>query len=172
MIEPIDHAIWRVAVQAPRRGRGTISLAYAGAFAMKNPQGTPSKACPTTSSVSELAYAILVRYQKQKAVNATHKERYKNRGVHKNQPQNSSPTVSETVCNRTSEENTDEGTALAGLEKSTLPFCWNCPTGTFNENTEFFLKGTLCDKVTVQEHIERFHNLTGISCYITQIMAR
>lgn len=62
MIEPMDHAIWRVAVQAPRSGRGTISLAYAGAFAMKKPQGTPSKACPTTSSVSELAYEIPVRH--------------------------------------------------------------------------------------------------------------
>lgn len=112
MIEPMDHAIWRVAVQAPRRGRGTISLAYAGAFAMKNPQGTPSKACPTTRSSSESAYEIPISHRNQQANNSPYKERYENRGVHKNQPQDSSPAVSDSVGDRTGQEDTDEGTAL------------------------------------------------------------
>jgi len=89
----------------------------------------------------------------------THKEGNKNGGVHKNQGQDGSPAVAETVGDRSSQKNTDKSTTLPGLEEGTLPSGWDSVFGSFHEDTVLSFKVRLRDKVTVQEHVERLHDL-------------
>jgi len=79
----------------------------------------------------------------------THKEGNKNGGVHKNQGQDGSPAVAETVGDGSGQKHTDKSTTLPGLEKGALPSGWDSPTGSLYEDTVLFFKGGKSDKVTV-----------------------
>ena len=93
-----------------------------------------------------------------------YEERDEDGGIHQNQAQDGSPTVANTVGNRSSKENTNKCTALTGLEESTLPFRGDGVLG-FSRNgyAVTVLKSRKRDKVSVEKHVKRFHNLTGIS---------
>ena len=159
----MDQLIWRVAVQAPRSARGTTSLAYAGEFAIKRPHGTPSNACPTTRSSRDSAWKEVVRKVSTYTLGCkTHEEGNENRGDHDNQAQESCPAVANTVRDRSSDEDTNEGTTLARLEQCTLPFGGDDMTRR-NQHTESLLEGTLSDEIAVQEHVEGLHDLIGVS---------
>ena len=108
-----------VEVAKPRRARGTISLAYAGELAMKNPQGTPSKNCPTVRTDSEVAYIISKWHLKFKA---THKEGDEDGADHADQCAKGGPLVSEFVGYWSSSKDSDESSTLSSLEEGTLPF--------------------------------------------------
>ena len=95
-------------------------------------------------------------------VEATHKEGNENCGIHKNQGKDGSQAVAETVGDGSGQENTDESTTLTGLEESTLLSGWDGMTGSLN-HTVLLLKSGKRDKVTVQKHVERLHDLMGIS---------
>lgn len=93
----------------------------------------------------------------------THKERDEDGGVHKNQAQDGGPAVAETIRDGSSQENTDKSTTLTGLEEGTLPSGGDSPHFRSSGHTVSLLESTKRDKVTVQEHIERLHDLKGVS---------
>ena len=107
----------------------------------------------------------LVRRSAQQQSQATHKEGNENSRVHQTQGQDGSPAVSDPVGNGSGQENPDESTTLTGLEEGALPSGWNGPTGSINVDAEPFLKSGKGDKVGVQKHVERLHDLVvmGIS---------
>lgn len=88
----------------------------------------------------------------------TYEERDKDGGIHHDQGQDGSPTVSKPVGDGARGEDTHKGTALARLEESTLPPSGNGIT-VADWNTVSLLKRTLRDKVAVEEHVKRFHDL-------------
>jgi hypothetical protein len=90
---------------------------------------------------------------------ATHKEGNENSSVHKNQGQDGSHAVAETVGDGSGHKNTDKSTTLPGLEEGTLPSGWDGHTGSLHLDTVPIFKRGKCDKVTVQEHVERLHDL-------------
>lgn len=94
----------------------------------------------------------------------TYKERDKNCGVHENQTDDGSPTVADTVGDGPGQEDTNESTALASLEEGTLPLRFDSPLVGSHLNTVSFLESAEGNKVAVQEHVERFHNLADVSC--------
>lgn len=89
----------------------------------------------------------------------THKEGDEDGGVHEDQGQDRRPAVTKAVGDGTSEEDTDKGTTLAGLEEGALPFGGNCVGPVGLEFAVLVLEGGEGDKVTVQEHVERLHDL-------------
>jgi len=52
-----------------------------------------------------------------------YKEGDENRSVHQEQPKECRPSVAQSVGDRTSEKDTNEGSALSCLEKRRLPLC-------------------------------------------------
>lgn len=120
-----------------------------------------------------------------------HEEGDEDGGVHHDQGQNSSPTVAETVGDRSRQKDSDKSTALTGLEKrwarsvtklrgetwwlrkahvpqalvlTTLPSGGNCICVVADGNTIPPLEVGKGHKVAVQKHVETFHDLIrGIS---------
>lgn len=89
----------------------------------------------------------------------TYKERDKDGRVHKHQSKDRRPSITKAVGNRSSNKNTYKSTTLASLEESTLPSCGDGPAMALNVDTVMLLEGGKGDKVSIQEHIERLHNL-------------
>lgn len=98
----------------------------------------------------------------------THKERNKDSGVHHNQGEDGGQAVSESISDWTSQEHTNEGTTLAGLEQCALPLCWN-DICSVKLDTVCPLEGPQSDEVSIQEHIEGFHDLFDVSFAIDQL---
>ena len=103
----------------------------------------------------------------------TYKEGDEDGGVHHNQGENGSPAIAETIGDRSGSEDTDESATLARLEEGTLPLGRN---GIFavDEDTISLLESGEGDKVTVQEHVERLHDLqenegTHVSCLLDSV---
>ena len=92
----------------------------------------------------------------------THKEGNEDCGIHKNQGEDGSPAVAETVGDGSSQEDTDKSTTLAGLKEGALPFGRN-GISSINLDAVSFLKSRERDKVAVQKHIKGLHDLVGIS---------
>jgi hypothetical protein len=95
----------------------------------------------------------------QKQGGATHKEGNENGGIHKNQGQDGSPAVTETVGDGSGQENPDKSTTLPGLEEGALPSGWDRPSGSPQLDTVPSLERGKRDKITAQEHVERLHDL-------------
>lgn len=93
------------------------------------------------------------------AIEISYKEGDEDGGVHHDQGNHGGQAVSELVDDRAGEEDTDKGTALAGLEEGGLPLRLDGLAAASNFNTVSVLESLLGNKVTVQEHVERFHNL-------------
>src|SRR5690349_20640174 len=89
----------------------------------------------------------------------TYKEGDEDGGVHQNQGQERSPAVSKTSSDRTCEEDTDKGTTLAGLEERALPLGGDRVSSAVDEDAIAALERGEGDKVAVQEHVERLHDL-------------
>ena len=92
----------------------------------------------------------------------THKERDENGRIHQHQSQNGSPAVAEAVGDGSSHEHTEESTTLSGLEQRRLPLGLDGPLPVV-EYTVVLLESGLRDEVSVEEHVERFHDLDTIS---------
>lgn len=89
---------------------------------------------------------------------STHEEGNENSRVHHHQRKDGGPAVSKTIGNGTGQEDADKRTTLTGLEERTLPFSGNDPTIAYLD-TIGLLEGSQGYEVTVQEHIEGFHDL-------------
>jgi hypothetical protein len=92
----------------------------------------------------------------------THKEGNENRGIHHDQGQDGRPAITETVSDGSSQEYTDEGTTLAGLEESTLPSSWNGEIKSIRPgdgDTIPSLESGQGDKVAIQKHVKGLHDL-------------
>jgi len=84
---------------------------------MKNPQGTPSNACPITRTSRESACILSANPASEGGRVKAHEEGDENRGVHHEERAECCPAVAQSVGHRTSEKDTDERTTLASLEK-------------------------------------------------------
>ena len=91
----------------------------------------------------------------------THKEGDEDSSIHEDQGHDGGPAVAKTVGDRSCQEDTDKSTTLAGLEEGTLPLSF--------DGIVFTRKDTVClcedgkgDKITVQEHVERLHDLVDV----------
>lgn len=95
---------------------------------------------------------------------ATHEERNEYGGIHQNERQDSSPAVAETSGDWSGKKNANESTALARLEESTLPFRFDgISIFAFNFDAVPLLESGLRDEITIQKHVEGFHNLEDVS---------
>lgn len=94
----------------------------------------------------------------QNGMGSTNKERDEDCGVHHDQGQYSGPAVAKTVGDGSSQEHTDKGATLAGLEQSTLPLCFDDICAVVQDAISPLERGE-GDKVAVQEHVEGFHDL-------------
>lgn len=92
---------------------------------------------------------------------ATYEKGNKDGGVHENQGPDGSPAVAETVGDGPGQEDTDKGAALTGLEEGALPPGWDGPARSLDVDTVFFLERGKRNKVTVEEHVKRLHDLTS-----------
>ena len=100
---------------------------------------------------------------------ATYKEGDEDCSVHENQGQESGPAISKTSGDRSSEEDTDKGATLAGLEERTLPLGGNRVSGSLDEDSVSLLEGGERNEVTVQEHVEGLHDLVDVRCHSVQL---
>jgi hypothetical protein len=89
----------------------------------------------------------------------TYKEGDKDGSVHHDQSEDGGPSIAENVSNRPGGENTDKSTTLARLEESALPFSLDSVFPRFDLDTVMLLESWKGDEVSVQEHVERFHDL-------------
>jgi hypothetical protein len=89
---------------------------------------------------------------------STYKEGNENRSIHQDESQDGGPAVAESVGDGASGEDTNESTTLTGLEKGTLPAGGN-DIAIAVRNTVSLLKSAQGDEVTVEEHVEGFHDL-------------
>lgn len=89
----------------------------------------------------------------------TYKERNKNGSVHHDQSEDGGPSIAENVSNRSGGENTDKSTALASLEESALPFSLDSVFSRADLDSVMLLESWKGDEVSVQEHVEGFHDL-------------
>lgn len=131
---------------------------------MKKPHGTPSKACPITRTSSDSAWAQVISWWSLKHIECacTHKKGDEDSGIHEDQGQDGRPAVTQAVGDGSSQEDTHKSTALTGLEEGALPFGSNGIGSVALQFAISFLKGFQSDKVTVQKHVERFHDLIGV----------
>ena len=79
--------------------------------------------------------------------------------IHEHQCKHGRPSITEAIGDRSSNKDTDKSTTLTGLEECTLPSCWDSPAMSLNMNAVVFLECGKGNKVSVQEHVERFHDL-------------
>lgn len=93
----------------------------------------------------------------------THEERDEDGSVHHDQSQNGGPSVAEFGGDGTGEEDANESTALTGLEKGTLPSCGDGIDTWMEFDTVFSLEGLESNEVSIQEHVEGFHDLVKAS---------
>jgi len=93
----------------------------------------------------------------------THKEGDEDCSVHQNQADDGSPAVADAIGDGTSQEDTNESTTLTRLEKRALPFGGNSKATVGSHDTVLSLEGGKSDKVTVEKHVERLHDLVGVS---------
>lgn len=94
-----------------------------------------------------------------KGVRGTYKEGNEDGGVHQNQRQDGSQAIAETVGDGSGQEDADKGATLAGLEEGALPFGRDGVAGALDEDTIMLLESGKRDKVAVEEHVERLHDL-------------
>ena len=93
----------------------------------------------------------------------THKKRNEDCGVHENQAHDSSPAIANTVSYGTGQKDTDKGTTLTSLKEGTLPFGFDSPTVSLDPDTVSLFKRVNHNKISIQEHIKRLHDLLGVS---------
>jgi hypothetical protein len=97
----------------------------------------------------------------------TYEEGDEDRSVHKNQAKNGRPAVSENVRDGTGHEDTNESTALTGLEERRLPFrldgvdLWH-DARVGDDDAVSLLEVKERDEVAVQEHVEGLHDAVHV----------
>lgn len=139
---------------------------------MKIPQGMPSNVCPITSTVSDLAYRLLLDGTSDCNFVETYKEGNEDRRIHEEQCQNGSPAITKAGGNWSSKEDTNKSAALARLEQSTLPLCGNREVGWLwaGSNAICLREHGQSNEVAVKKHVERFHNLDNVNKHSYQLL--